>query len=120
MEDKYHFETIISIHLTIASNQFRHMKSSTFGAYLKLIREEKNIPQRIVAHRLDIDTSTLSKIELGERQITIPMIQGLAEVLGLDYQELQTKYISEKILSDYADQPYLKEALVVTLERLKS
>ena len=44
------------------------MKSMTFGSYLKQIREHKKIPQRKVAHRLDIDTSTLSKIELGERQ----------------------------------------------------
>ena len=56
------------------------MKSTTLGSYLKQIREENNIPQRIVAHRLNIDTSTLSKIELGERQLTINMIVGLAEV----------------------------------------
>lgn len=96
------------------------MKSSSFGSYLKQIREKKNIPQRIVAHRINIDTSTLSKIELGERQITISMIEGLAEVLGLDYKELQIKYISEKVLNDFAAQPYLNEALMETLKRLKS
>lgn len=96
------------------------MKSSSFGGYLKQIRERKNIPQRIVAHRLNIDTSTLSKIELGERQITISMIEGLAEVLGLDYKGLQIKYISEKVLNDFAAQPYLNEALTETLKRLKS
>ena len=96
------------------------MKSSSFGGYLKQIRERKNIPQRIVAYRLNIDTSTLSKIELGERQISISMIEGLAEVLGLDYKELQIKYISEKVLNDFAAQPYLNEALTETLKRLKS
>ena len=87
------------------------MKSTTFGSYLKQVREKKSIPQRIVAHRLDIDTSTLSKIELGERQISITMIKGLAEVLDIEYKELQVKFISEKFMSEFQDQPFLSEAL---------
>lgn len=96
------------------------MKSATFGGYLKHVREKKSIPQRIVAHRLDIDTSTLSKIELGERQITLNMIQGLAEVLGLDYKTLQIKFISEKILDEFNNQPYLEDALLTTLKHIKA
>lgn len=87
------------------------MKSASFGSYIKQIREQKSIPQRLVAYRLDIDTSTLSKIELGERQVTINMITGLAEVLGTDFKNLQVKYITEKFMADYKDQPYLSEAL---------
>ena len=96
------------------------MKSAKFGSYLKHIREQKSIPQRIVAHRLNIDTSTLSKIELGERQISISMIQGLAEVLGLNYRDLQIKFIVEKILRDFEDQPFLKDALTETLKIIKA
>jgi transcriptional regulator with XRE-family HTH domain len=95
------------------------MKSVEFGSYLKQIREKKNIPQRKVAHRLDIDTSTLSKIELGERQLSISMIQGLAGELGLDFRELQIKYISEKILHDFKNQPFLKDALRETINQIK-
>jgi len=91
------------------------MKNVSFGSYLKQIREQKKIPQRKVAHRLDIDTSTLSKMELGERQISIAMIKGLAEILGLDYKELQIKYISEKILHDFHNQPFVKDALLETI-----
>ncbi len=96
------------------------MKSMTFGSYLKYIREQKKIPQRKVAHRLDIDTSTLSKMELGERQINVSMIEGLAEALGLDYKELQIKFISEKILHDFNSQPFIKDALQETLKQLKA
>lgn len=95
------------------------MKSASFGNYLKHVREQKSIPQRIVAHRLNIDTSTLSKIELGERQITITMIKGLAEVLGLDFRELQIKFIAEKIISDFENQPYLKDALQKIIKDIK-
>ncbi len=95
------------------------MKSESFGNYLKHVREQKSLPQRIVAHRLNIDTSTLSKIELGERQITISMIQGLAEVLGLDFRDLQIKFISEKIFSDFENQPYLKDAIQKIIKQIK-
>ena len=96
------------------------MKSVSFGSYLKHIRQQKKIPQRKVAHRLDIDTSTLSKMELGERQITISMIEGLADALGLDYRELQIKFVTEKIMQDFKGQPFLKEALQETLNQLKA
>ena len=96
------------------------MKSVSFGNYLKQIREQKKIPQRKVAHRLDIDTSTLSKMELGERQINVSMIEGLADALGMDYKELQIKFISEKILNDFSSQPFIKDALQETLKLLKA
>ena len=94
------------------------MKSTDFGAFIKEKREAKGIPQRIVAHRLNIDTSTLSKIELGERQVNIDMIKGLSEILELDFKGLQIRFISDKILSDYAGQPFLKEAVNVIMKKL--
>ena len=94
------------------------MKSADFGAFLKEKREAKGIPQRIVAYRLNIDTSTLSKIELGERQVNIDMIKGLSEILELDFKELQIRFISDKILSDYAGQPFLKDAISVIMKKL--
>jgi len=96
------------------------MKSITFGSYLKQIREQRKLPQRKVAHRLDIDTSTLSKMELGERQINVSMIEGLADALGLDFKELQIKFISEKILHDFKSQPFIKDALQETLNHLNA
>jgi transcriptional regulator with XRE-family HTH domain len=95
------------------------MKSADFGAFLKEKREAKGIPQRIVAYRLNIDTSTLSKIELGERQVNIDMIKGLSEILELDFKQLQIRFISDKILSDYAGQPFLKDAISVIMKKLK-
>lgn len=95
------------------------MKSVDFGNYIKTLREKKNIPQRLVAYKLNIDTSTLSKIELGERQLSIDMILGLAEILEVDFKSLLIKYISEKILIDYKNQPYLLEALKEVQGKLK-
>ncbi|WP_421920419.1 helix-turn-helix domain-containing protein [Marinifilum sp.] len=90
------------------------MKNVGFGAYLKAQREGKGIPQRKVAHAVDVDTSTLSKMELGERPIAISMIKPWANALGVDFKQLQIKYISEKILHDFRSQPYLFEAIEKT------
>ena len=94
------------------------MKNAEFGAYLKALREEKKIPQRKVAHAIDVDTSTLSKMELGERQISIGMIKPWAEALSADFRALQIKYISEKIIHDFDGQPFLKEALQSVIKEL--
>ncbi|WP_159516914.1 helix-turn-helix domain-containing protein [Sunxiuqinia indica] len=94
------------------------MKNTAFGAYLKALREEKKIPQRKVAHAIDVDTSTLSKMELGERQITIGMIKPWAEALSVDFKEVQIKYISGKIIHDFDGQPFLKEALQSVIKEL--
>lgn len=95
------------------------MKSVEFGAYLKAIRESKGIPQRKVASAVDVDTSTLSKMELGERPISIEMIKPWSETLDIDFKELQIKYISEKIMQDFQEQPYLLEAIDVLKDKIK-
>ena len=43
------------------------MSNVTFGDYIRKRREEIELPLRKVAAHLDIDTSTLSKVERGER-----------------------------------------------------
>lgn len=93
------------------------MKSVEFGSFIKARRESKSLPQRIVAHALNIDTSTLSKMELGERQIILPMVKPLAEILEIDFKELQIKFLSEKIYSELKGTPYLKEALQLIIEK---
>lgn len=95
------------------------MKSLIFGTHIKTLREKRGIPQRIVAHALNIDTSTLSKMELGERQVAITMIKPLSEVLEIDFKDLQVKYISEKVKTDFNQQPHLKEALQLIIKNIE-
>ncbi|WP_321514939.1 helix-turn-helix transcriptional regulator [Marinifilum fragile] len=94
------------------------MKNVEFGAYLKALRKEKGIPQRKVAHAVDVDTSTLSKMELGERPIVIKMIKPWAETLGTNFKDVQIKFISEKVLTEFNQQPFLKEALELVIGKL--
>ena len=95
------------------------MQKTDFGGYIRGLREKSNMPIRKLAHELDIDTSTLSKIERQERQVALHMIPVIARVFDLDYQELQVQFLSEKILSEYGEADYLVESLQKVIQILK-
>jgi transcriptional regulator with XRE-family HTH domain len=85
--------------------------SREFGALISAQRKLKNLPLRKVAAALDIDTSTLSKIEKGDRPANSKMIPIVAELFGLDFKELQIRYLSQTLTDEFGGEPYFKEAL---------
>lgn len=85
--------------------------SREFGALINSQRKENKLPLRKVAAALDIDTSTLSKIEKGERPANAKMIPVIAELFGLDFKEMQIKYLIQKLDEEFGKEPYFKEAL---------
>lgn len=87
------------------------MNSKTFGDYIRKARESRALPLRKVAARLDIDTSTLSKVERGERPASTDYLYPLADILQLDLKEVQTKFIVDKITKDFAGLEYLPAGL---------
>lgn len=95
------------------------MEQESFGLYIRQLREENNLPLRKVAAQLDIDTSTLSKVERGERPISIGYLKPLSQILNLDYKELQIKFLVESINSNYGNLEYLAEGLDEVINQLK-
>ena len=94
------------------------MNELTFGEYLRLRREELSLPLRKVASYLDIDTSTLSKVERGERPASTDYLKPLAEILKLDLKDIQTIYIAEKITKDIEGFEHLNEGLKAVEKKL--
>jgi len=90
-----------------------------FGLYIRTLREKANLPLRKLASSLDIDQSTLSKIERGERQFTSDMIPKLAKVFTIEYKDLQVMFLKEKLLSDLTNQDFALEALIEVQKELK-
>lgn len=90
-----------------------------FGLYIRTLREKANLPLRKLASSLDIDQSTLSKIERGERQFTSDMIPKLAKVFAIEYKDLQVLFLKEKLLSDLTNQDFALEALIEVQKELK-
>lgn len=90
------------------------MSNKTFGGYIREARESKKLPLRKVAAHLDIDTSTLSKIERGERSATPEFLKPLATILSLSLKEVQTNYIQERIIKDFGEMEHLSDGLKAT------
>jgi HTH-type transcriptional regulator, competence development regulator len=77
----------------------------TFGEYIHKLRIENNLTLTKLAAALDIDQSTLSKIENKKRNVTEEIIPKLADIFDLDVIQLEKEFLSEKI----AELIYLKE-----------
>ena len=95
------------------------MSNATFGDYIRKRREEMELPLRKVAAHLDIDTSTLSKVERGERPASPDYLRPLAEILELDLKEVQTNFIADKINKDFGGLEHLTEGLKEAEKQLK-
>ena len=95
------------------------MNKETFGDYIRKAREEKNLPLRKVAAHLDIDTSTLSKVERGDRPASADYLQPLADILKLDLKEVQTKFIADKISKDFGGMEHLTDGLKAAEKQIK-
>ena len=95
------------------------MSKITFGDYIRKRREEIELPLRKVAAYLDIDTSTLSKVERGERPASPDYLKPLSEILELDLKEVQTTYIADKITKDFGGLEHLSEGLKEAEKQIK-
>jgi transcriptional regulator with XRE-family HTH domain len=95
------------------------MSNETFGSYIKKARETLQFPLRKVAAHLDIDTSTLSKVERGERPASPEYLKPLADILQLDLKDVQSKFIADKISKDFGDLEHLSEGLKAAEKQIK-
>ncbi|OFX73022.1 MAG: hypothetical protein A2X12_02535 [Bacteroidetes bacterium GWE2_29_8] len=96
------------------------MNKENFGIYIRGLREQAQLPLRKLAASLDIDQSTLSKIERGERQFTSDMISKLADTLSLDYKNLKIRFLADRLSNDLINEDFALEALKETEKLLKT
>jgi len=90
--------------------------SREFGAMINSQRKLKKMPLRKVAAVLDIDTSTLSKIEKGERAANSKMIPTVAQLFDLNFRELQISYLKQSLGDNYGKEPYFDEVLILMVK----
>lgn len=69
----------------------------TFGEYIHKLRTRGCMTLTKLAAALDLDQSTLSKIENGKRNVPAEILPKLASTFSLDIKELEKEYYSEKI-----------------------
>lgn len=91
----------------------------TFGEFIRLKRSELGFPLRKVASYIDIDPSTLGKIEKDERRINIDQIDSLCQILETDKRILLNYHYSTKIFEELKYYPEFKDVISIVKEQLE-
>ena len=92
---------------------------TTFGEFIRKLREESNLPLRKVAHELDIDQSQLAKIERDERQPSKEIIKRIAKFFKQDEHQLTITFLSDMIAYQIKDEEDGLEALKVAEKKVR-
>ncbi|HRI45924.1 MAG TPA: helix-turn-helix transcriptional regulator [Ignavibacteriaceae bacterium] len=95
------------------------MVKEIFGEYIKGLREERNLPLRKVATQIDVDNYTPSKVERGERPVSIDYLKPLSQILKIDYKELQDRFLEDSINANYGKLEYLEDGLDEVINQFK-
>lgn len=91
----------------------------TFGEHIRKLREQFGLPLRKVAASLDIDPSTLSKIERGERTANKEMLPILSKLFKEDEGSLGLILMSDKVANDLLSEENPDKILKVAEEKIK-
>ena len=91
----------------------------TFGEVIRKLREDQGLPIRKVAAHLDIDPSTLSKIERNERSANREHIRLLSELYNVSEETLLIDYLSDKISYDLIQEQCSDQVLQAAEEKIK-
>lgn len=91
----------------------------TFGEFLRKLRENQDLPIRKVAANLDIDSSTLSKIERGERSASKDFVKKAALFFDQDEQDLIIRFLSDKVAYQIIDEECSEVILKLAEQEIK-
>lgn len=70
----------------------------TFPQYIRALREKSGLSQEVLAKKIDVSRPTFVSIEQGERDLTIPEAEKLAELFGLSLGEFLLREVPQEAL----------------------
>ncbi|RZK27174.1 MAG: XRE family transcriptional regulator [Flavobacterium sp.] len=91
----------------------------TFGETLRNLREKDGMPLRKLAALLDIDQSTLSKIERNQRNATPILIDKLAKIFSVDREQLHMTYISDRVAYELLEEKSSNDILKLVASKIE-
>ncbi len=94
-------------------------KIESFGEMLRKLREENKMPLRKLAAQVDLDQSTLSKIERNERSANSELIEKIAKIFRVSKKDLQVNFLSDKVAYELLEEEFGVEALQVAEKKIK-
>ncbi|MCR9173467.1 MAG: helix-turn-helix domain-containing protein [bacterium] len=90
---------------------------TTFGEYIRLLRNENELTLTQLAAKLNLDSANLSKIENGKRDFDEKRLPKLAKIFKLDLTELRNEYITDQIGKQIYETNCTKQLLKVAEEK---
>jgi transcriptional regulator with XRE-family HTH domain len=93
--------------------------NKTVGEHIRELRTNKRIPLRKLASALDIDQSTLAKMEKGQRPFSLNMAPAIAKALEIDFKELQISLLASLVLQEHGNEEFASEGLKMALKQLE-
>jgi transcriptional regulator with XRE-family HTH domain len=92
--------------------------ATQFGERIRELRTKQNMLLRQLASQLDVDTSIISKVERGDRQLKKEQIPLLAQILKADVEELQTLWLADQIYAVVKDEKLANEAMQIADKKI--
>jgi len=89
-----------------------------FGDFIRKLRNQEGIPLRKIAAELDIDPSTLGKIEKNTRNASQEQIQALSKIFKVSQENLTTLYLSDRLADELSKYAYSEEILDMTRKKI--
>lgn len=85
------------------------MITDSFGERVRKLREQADMPLRKLAALLDIDQSTLSKIERGERKPNTELIEKLSAIFSIDKKNYKLVLLVTRWLMKFCQRSIAKK-----------
>ncbi len=76
----------------------------TLGEYLRMLREENDLPIRKVAAVVDVDQSTMGKYERGERLPKRELLDNFATFFKVPVREMEKRFLTDKVVFPLLDE----------------
>lgn len=89
------------------------------GAFIRKLREERQLPLRTVAAWLDIDQAILSKIERGQRKANRQQIVNLATYFKVKEEDLLVQWLSDKLVYEVEGEGMALKALQMAEDKIE-
>jgi transcriptional regulator with XRE-family HTH domain len=90
---------------------------TTFGEYIRLLRNKNELTLTQLAAKLNLDSANLSKIENGKREFDEKRLPILAEIFKINLTELQNEYVTDQIGKHIYETNCTKQLLEVAEEK---
>jgi transcriptional regulator with XRE-family HTH domain len=94
--------------------------ATQFGIRVRELRTEQKMLIRQLASKLEVDTSIISKVERGDRQLKKEQIAPLALILKADHKELLTLWLADQLYSVVEGEAMADEALQSVSKKIKN